>query len=74
LSVPLIKIAGILRDPSHVRTLPTSELLHLFRDAGLETDNLTTFDDLCPEVERWLATTKAQAADATEVRSLLGRS
>ena len=36
----------ILRDPSHVRTLPLSELLQLFRDAGLETDAVTTADDL----------------------------
>src|SRR6202171_1877341 len=28
----------ILRDPSHVRTVPLSELLHIFRDAGLETE------------------------------------
>jgi len=28
----------ILRDASHVRTLPLTELLQLFRDQGLETD------------------------------------
>jgi ubiquinone/menaquinone biosynthesis C-methylase UbiE len=60
-----------LRDPSHVRTLPVSELLRLFREAGLETDSVSTFGDLCPEVERWLATTKTPAADAAEVRRLL---
>jgi ubiquinone/menaquinone biosynthesis C-methylase UbiE len=60
-----------LRDPSHVRTLPISELLHLFRDAGLETDHILTFDDLCPEVERWLDTTKAPETEAAEVRRLL---
>ncbi len=60
-----------LRDPSHVRTLPISELLQFFRRAGLEADSVETFDDLCPEVERWLATTKAPAADAAEVRRLL---
>jgi ubiquinone/menaquinone biosynthesis C-methylase UbiE len=60
-----------LRDPSHVRTLPMSEHLRLFREAGLETDHIFTFEDLCPEVERWLATTKASAADAAEVRRLL---
>ncbi len=60
-----------LRDPSHVRTLPISEHLRLFREAGLETDHIFTFQDLCPEVERWLATTKAPAEDATEVRRLL---
>jgi len=60
-----------LRDPSHVRTLPISEHLRLFREAGLETDKLLTFQDLCPEVERWLATTKTPAEDAAEVRRLL---
>ncbi|MGH9743761.1 MAG: class I SAM-dependent methyltransferase [Candidatus Acidiferrum sp.] len=61
----------ILRDPSHVRTLPLSELLHFFRDAGLETDMVATADDLTPEVERWLGTTKATAERAAEVRHLL---
>ncbi len=61
----------ILRDPSHVRTLPLSELLQLFRDAGLETDAVSTADDLTPEVERWLATTKVPSERAAEVRRLL---
>jgi SAM-dependent methyltransferase len=61
----------ILRDPSHVRTLSLSELLQLFRDAGLETDFVTTADDLTPEVERWLATTKATPERAAEIRRLL---
>jgi len=60
-----------LRDPSHVRVLPLSEHLRLFREAGLETDAVKTFDDLCPEVERWLATTKAPPERAEEVRRLL---
>src|SRR5882672_6466808 len=60
-----------LRDPSHVRVLPLSEHLRLFREAGLETDAVKTFDDLCPEVERWLATTKAPQERAEEVRRLL---
>jgi len=42
----------ILRDASHVRTLPLTELLQLFRDQGLETDAVTTADDLQP---RWNA-------------------
>jgi 2-polyprenyl-3-methyl-5-hydroxy-6-metoxy-1,4-benzoquinol methylase len=61
----------ILRDPSHVRTLALSEMLQLFRDAGLETDSVTTADDLTPEVERWLATTKTPADRAAEIRRLL---
>jgi SAM-dependent methyltransferase len=61
----------ILRDSSHVRTLSLSELLLLFRDAGLETDAVTTAEDLTPEVERWLATTQAPPERAAEVRRLL---
>ena len=60
-----------LRDPSHVRVLPLSQHLRLFRDAGLETDAVKTYDDLCPEVERWLATTKVTPERAEEVRRLL---
>lgn len=60
-----------LRDPSHVRALPLSEHLRLFREAGLETDAVKTYDDLCPEVERWLTTTKAPAERAMEVCRLL---
>jgi len=61
----------ILRDPSHVRTLALSELLQLFRDVGLETESVTTADDLTPEVERWLATTKTPPERASEIRRLL---
>ncbi|MGA2097353.1 MAG: methyltransferase domain-containing protein [Candidatus Acidiferrum sp.] len=61
----------ILRDPSHVRALPLSELLQLFRDAGLETDSVTTADDLRPEVGRWLATTKVPPDRADQIRHLL---
>ena len=61
----------ILRDPSHVRTLPLSELLRLFRDAELETETVSTADDLCPEVERWMATTNVPAERAAEIRKLL---
>jgi 2-polyprenyl-3-methyl-5-hydroxy-6-metoxy-1,4-benzoquinol methylase len=61
----------ILRDPSHVRTLPLSELLDIFRDAGLETETVGTADDLCPEVERWMATTKVPPERAAEIRRLL---
>jgi len=60
-----------LRDPSHVHTLQLSEHLKLFCEAGLETDRVVTYQDLCPEVERWLETTKAPEVDAAEVRRLL---
>jgi 2-polyprenyl-3-methyl-5-hydroxy-6-metoxy-1,4-benzoquinol methylase len=61
----------ILRDPSHVRSIPLSELLQLFRDAGLEIESVSTHDDLTPEVERWLATTQTPPDRAAEVRRLL---
>jgi SAM-dependent methyltransferase len=61
----------VLRDPSHVRTLALSDLLQLFRDVGLETESVTTADDLTPEVERWLATTKTPPERASEIRRLL---
>jgi ubiquinone/menaquinone biosynthesis C-methylase UbiE len=60
-----------LRDPSHVRVLPLSEHLRLFRDAALETDSVKTYDDLCPQVEQWLETTKVPPEQAEEVRRLL---
>jgi 2-polyprenyl-3-methyl-5-hydroxy-6-metoxy-1,4-benzoquinol methylase len=61
----------ILRDPSHVHALSLSEVFLLFRDAGLEVDAVSTADDLTPEVERWLATTKVPPDRATEIRRLL---
>ncbi len=61
----------VLRDASHVRALPLSDLLKSFRDAELETVLVTTADDLCPEVERWLATTKVPPEKAAEARRLL---
>jgi hypothetical protein len=45
--------------------------LQLFRDVGVETDFVNTADDLTPEVERWLATTKTTPERATEIRRLL---
>ena len=61
----------ILRDPAHVRTLPLSELLQIFREAGLETDFVTTTEDLTPELERWMATTRVPPDRAAEIRRLL---
>lgn len=61
----------ILRDPSHVHTLALSELPQVFRDATLETDLVTTADDLTPDVGRWLATTKTPPERAAEIRRLL---
>jgi 2-polyprenyl-3-methyl-5-hydroxy-6-metoxy-1,4-benzoquinol methylase len=60
----------VLRDPSHTRTLPLSELLCLFRDAGIEVEKVMT-GTVVPEVERWLATTKTTPEHAAEVRRLI---
>jgi ubiquinone/menaquinone biosynthesis C-methylase UbiE len=59
-----------LRDSSHVRALPLSELLKNFCAAGLEVDAIT-MNNLAPEVERWMATTKTTAEKAAEIRRLL---
>ena len=62
----------VLRDPSHTRTLPLSELLLLLRDAGIETHTVVT-GAVIPEVERWMATTKTPPENAVEVRRLIER-
>jgi len=59
-----------LRDPAHVRAMPLSELLQHFCGAGLEVDAVT-MNNLAPEVDRWLATTKTRDENAIEVRRLL---
>src|ERR1700675_3868864 len=43
----------ILRDPSHVRMLPGSELTSLVRDAGFAVESLTTWDKP-REFEEWM--------------------
>ena len=59
-----------LRDPSHVRALPLTALLHLFREAGLEIDAIAS-NDRTPEVDRWLATSQTPPDRAAEVRRML---
>ncbi len=61
----------ILRDPSHVRALPLSELLRHFSNAGMEIEMVVTAKDLQPEVDRWLSTTKVPLDRADEIRRLL---
>jgi ubiquinone/menaquinone biosynthesis C-methylase UbiE len=56
-----------IRVPAHARFLPLSELLLLFRDAGIETHTVTT-GEVVPEVERWLAKTPFDRA--AEIRRL----
>jgi ubiquinone/menaquinone biosynthesis C-methylase UbiE len=59
------------RDPSHTKTLSLSALLQLFRDVGLEAETVAMNNDLQPEVERWMATTKTPPESASEIRRLL---
>ncbi|MDP9146113.1 MAG: methyltransferase domain-containing protein [Acidobacteriota bacterium] len=60
-----------LRDSAHVRALPISELLLIFRDIQLETELVNTTDDLCPELERWMVTTNTAPENAAEIRRLM---
>jgi ubiquinone/menaquinone biosynthesis C-methylase UbiE len=62
----------ILRDPSHVRALPLSEMLHLFTAAGLEVESVGT-DARVLDAGRWLANAQTPEELADEVRQLLER-
>ncbi|HXT34549.1 MAG TPA: methyltransferase domain-containing protein [Chloroflexota bacterium] len=61
-----------LRDPSHTRALPLSELLRLFTEAGLEMEQVYT-DRFIQPVERWLGSAETPPGQAAEVRGLLAR-
>jgi len=61
----------LLRDPSHTRSLPLSELLTVFRNAGLEVETVAMASDLTPQADRWMSTTKTPPDRAAEIRSLL---
>lgn len=61
-----------LRDPSHVRALPISELLGIFTENGLEVTNVET-GVLVPEVEEWLSNAQTPEPRATEARKLIRR-
>ncbi len=61
-----------LRDPSHVRAMPLSELVRLIASAGIEVERFYA-DVLTPDVERWLATTQTLPKVASRVRALLER-
>jgi ubiquinone/menaquinone biosynthesis C-methylase UbiE len=58
-----------LRDPSHVRALPTAELLGLMRHAGL-TDLKTHFYSWEIEVEKQLRTSFPKPGDETKLRQI----
>lgn len=59
-----------LRDPSHTRALPISELLTLFTACGLEIEQLYT-DYLLQSVEQWLANTRTPEEPAEQVRAMI---
>ena len=59
-----------LRDPSHTRAYPLSEMLGLFRAAGLEIEQVGS-GRLTPEVEEWLARAYTPPAQAAETRALI---
>jgi ubiquinone/menaquinone biosynthesis C-methylase UbiE len=62
----------LLRDPSHTRALPISELLSLFTSCGLETEQVIT-DTLVQNLETWLANAHTTPERATQVRALVQR-
>ena len=61
-----------LRDPSHTRALPLSDLAQLFAAAGLEVETVNT-DALIPSVEDWLANAKTPSDKGPVVRALIER-
>jgi len=62
-----------LRDPSHVRAMPSDELLALFSMAGLHV-TATRRDDLPYELESFLARSFPGAGDADRIRRLFDES
>jgi ubiquinone/menaquinone biosynthesis C-methylase UbiE len=61
-----------LRDPSHTRAYPLSELLALLTREGLELDQVYS-GELVQEVGRWLANARTPAERAAEVSALIER-
>ncbi len=61
-----------LRDPSHARALPMSELLQLGASAGLELESIYT-DAMTPAVNEWLANAKTPPDLAAQARAMIER-
>jgi ubiquinone/menaquinone biosynthesis C-methylase UbiE len=61
-----------LRDTSHTRALPRSELLRLFGAHRLEIESLYT-TDLVQPLEQWLANSHTPADRAAQVRDMFAR-
>ncbi len=62
-----------LRDPSHARSLPPSELVRLPGAAGFDLDRVETVDYEI-DVEDWIARAEQSPAQAAEARALLDAS
>jgi hypothetical protein len=62
--------AELVRDASHVRNYSEAEWRGFLTDAGLEVEDVRTFD-FPIEFEPWLERTECRGADAERVRSLL---
>ena len=65
-----VERAEKLRDPSHVRNYTEEEWRAFFADAGLEVEEVRTFDYPI-ELEPWLERTGCTGETADEVRALL---
>ena len=59
-----------LRDPSHARALPLSELVHMLRVAGLEVDKIEAID-YEQDVDDWIARAAQSVDEATRARKLI---
>ncbi|MFC6616059.1 MULTISPECIES: class I SAM-dependent methyltransferase [Halobacteriales] len=59
-----------LRDPSHVRALSISELIHVFTEQRIEIDHLRT-DSVVQNVESWLSNAQTPEPRATEAREMI---
>lgn len=61
-----------IRDPSHVKALPLSQLLRLFAGQNIEVEKVTT-DFLVQDVDAWLANTHSPKRRATKAKNLIER-
>jgi ubiquinone/menaquinone biosynthesis C-methylase UbiE len=59
-----------LRDLSHTRALPASELMSLFRDCGLEIVRLYS-SEIVANLERWLVNSQTPPEPAAQVRRMI---
>lgn len=59
-----------LRDPSHTNALSASQLLALYREAGLEIENLQS-EQRTQEAEQWMRNTETPSDTAQEIRQLI---